>query len=74
MASTIPHAAVYAGYFAALAVLLSFLPAHLSRLDFTGKQIALVMAFLPVMASVAPLVWGYLADRLQRRLLMLRLA
>lgn len=71
--SALPHALIYAGYFATLAVLLTFLPAYLGRLDFSGAEIGLVLSFSPVMVLVTPLLLGYLSDRLRRELLILRL-
>ena len=65
---------MYAGYFGALGVLLPFLPVHLGKLGFTGAQIGMAMAFSPIMVIFAPIVWGYLADRTQRGLLLLRIA
>jgi len=71
--AAIPHALIYSGYFATLAVLLTFLPPYLGRLGLSGTQIGVVLSFSPVMVLFTPMLWGYLADRLRRELLILRL-
>ena len=72
--SVFPHAAVYTGYFATLGVLLTFLPPFLERRGLAGAQIGVVMSISSVMVVIAPLAWGYVADRTRRPLLMLRVA
>lgn len=54
------------------AIIITYLPAYMSASGYTGKQIALLMSVGFVLAFVAPLLFGVIADRTQRPALIMR--
>lgn len=65
-------AAFYFAYFAATGVLIPYLPPYLRGLGLSGSQIGVIGALTPAMSLLAPPLWGFAADRLQRPALVLR--
>jgi PPP family 3-phenylpropionic acid transporter len=57
---------VYFFVFQAVGVGMTYMPAHLRALGFSGPQISLALAASPLMSLVVPLLWAWLADRTQR--------
>lgn len=73
----IPHywrlSAFYLFYFALLGTLVPYWALYLREQGFDAVQIGLLMALPQVTKLVAPLLWGWLADRTGRRLAVIRL-
>lgn len=61
-----PVAAFYFLYYAALGVLLPFLPAYLKSLGLSATEVGILLALQPTLALGAPHVWARLADRTGR--------
>jgi PPP family 3-phenylpropionic acid transporter len=51
---------------------MTYLPAYLRGLGLSGRQISTVFAVQPLLATVVPLAWAYLADRTHRHDRILR--
>ena len=64
----------YLFYFASLGALLPFWGVYLQDQGFTALAIGQLMAILQATKIVAPNVWGWLADRTGRTLMIIRLA
>lgn len=58
-----PVAAFYFLYYAALGVLLPFLPAYLKSLSLSATEVGILLALQPLLALGAPHFWARLADR-----------
>ena len=67
-------AAFYAFYFIAVGFLLPTFPVHLYSLNITATEVGWLMASTPFAVTFTPMLWGYFADRLSARVLLLRLA
>src|SRR5262245_20687694 len=52
---------------------MAFFPPYLRGLGLSGRQVSMMLAVAPTMNLGMPLAWGYLADRLRRPDLRLRL-
>jgi MFS transporter, PPP family, 3-phenylpropionic acid transporter len=65
---------VYVAYFVAIGVVLPFFPPYLRSLGLSGAQVSLVMSMGAVGYVLASLLWGWVADRTRRPVLVLRLA
>lgn len=63
----------YLFYFAALGVLVPYWGLYLKELGFEPVQIGALMAIPMATKFVAPFVWGWLGDHLQRRMSIVRL-
>lgn len=61
-----PLAGYYLLHFAAIGITLPFLPAFFRSLQLSGTEIGLLLAMNPLLAMLAPPLWGYLADRTGR--------
>jgi PPP family 3-phenylpropionic acid transporter len=68
----VPHALIYAGYYGAVGVTVPFLPSDLVARGLVSREIGLVLAVPAFMSVVLPMIAGYLADRFQRAVAMLR--
>jgi PPP family 3-phenylpropionic acid transporter len=64
----------YLFYFASLGALLPFWGVYLQDQGFTALAIGQLMAILQATKIIAPNVWGWLADRTGRTLMIIRLA
>jgi PPP family 3-phenylpropionic acid transporter len=58
--------AFYMLYFASVGITLTYLPAYLKSLGFSGAQVGLLLSLGPMLMLVAPPFWGQRADRLGR--------
>lgn len=65
--------AYYFAYFAFLGVFLPYFGLYLQSLSFSAWDIGLLMSQMQLMRVFGPYLWGALADRLGRRLLIIRL-
>lgn len=63
----------YFFYFALLGALLTYWGVYLKEAGYSISQIGAVMASLMATKVIAPNIWGWLADKTQKRLLILRL-
>lgn len=66
--------AVYLCYFAALGALWPYWGLYLKSIGFTEHDIGLLIALIMATKIVAPYVWGVIADRHGRRMIIVRLA
>lgn len=66
-------ASFYAGYFAAIGILLPFLGLYLRYRGFDPLAIGQLMAVLLAMRIVAPVIWAWLADHTGRHTVLIRL-
>ena len=66
-------ASFYAGYFAAIGILLPFLGLYLRGRGFEPVAIGQLVAVLLAMRILTPVLWAWLADHSGRRTLMIRL-
>ncbi|NJD07478.1 MAG: MFS transporter [Methylococcaceae bacterium] len=64
----------YFFYFAALGAFLPYWPLYLQAEGYDHVQIGLLMALLPATKLVSPNLWGWLADRSDRSVLLVRLS
>ena len=64
----------YFFYYASLGIFLPFWPLYLRFLGFGALEIGQLMAVAMAAGIVAPNIWGWLADRTGRRVLLVRLA
>ncbi|HEX8826122.1 MAG TPA: MFS transporter [Archangium sp.] len=62
----LPLIGFYSLYFGAVGIVLPFLPAYLESLALSVTQIGLLLSLSPLLALVAPHLWGHLADRTGR--------
>ena len=62
----------YFWYFAFIGVFGTYFALYLQSLGFSAAEIALLMSLQQVVRIVTPFFWGWLADRLQRRTLIIR--
>ena len=60
--------------FTSVGIILPYLPPYFRSLGFSGKEIALAVSLQPLLMIVVPPLWGYLADRTSRPVLLLRIA
>lgn len=65
-AGRLPLIGFYTLYFGAVGILLPFLPAYLESLALSVTQVGLLLSLSPLLALVAPHLWGHLADRTGR--------
>jgi MFS transporter, PPP family, 3-phenylpropionic acid transporter len=65
---------LYIGYFAAFGISIPFFAPYLWGLGLSGREIALMMSVAPCFHLGVPLLWGWVADRLRRPDLLLRIA
>lgn len=63
VAGRTPLVGFYVLYFAAVGVLLPFLPPYLKSLGLSATEVGVLLAMNPLMALWAPTVWAHLADR-----------
>ncbi|MDH4228721.1 MAG: MFS transporter [Nitrospirota bacterium] len=64
MASPVRHlAGFYLGYFGLIGIVLPYLSLYLRDIGLTPYQIGVIMAINPLVKTVAPGVWGRMADR-----------
>jgi PPP family 3-phenylpropionic acid transporter len=66
--------AFYFFFFAVVGAMLPFWPLYLESLGFAPVQIGTLVALAMLTKIVAPNVWGWVADRYGRRMLLVRLA
>lgn len=64
----------YFFYFAALGAFLPYWPLYLQAEGYDHAQIGLLMALLPATKLVSPTLWGWLADRCDRSVFLVRLS
>ena len=64
----------YACAYVAVGITLPYLPQHLRSLGLAGSQIGLLLASYPLMTTLVPPLFGFLADRTRRGALLLSLA
>lgn len=64
----------YFSYFAFIGIFMPYFALYLQHRGLAAGQIGMLMALMQVMRLLAPNLWGWLADRLGQRLLVLRLA
>nr|VFJ95914.1 MAG: MFS transporter, PPP family, 3-phenylpropionic acid transporter [Candidatus Kentron sp. H]VFJ96646.1 MAG: MFS transporter, PPP family, 3-phenylpropionic acid transporter [Candidatus Kentron sp. H]VFK02476.1 MAG: MFS transporter, PPP family, 3-phenylpropionic acid transporter [Candidatus Kentron sp. H] len=69
-----PISGFYFFYFAAMGVLMPYLGLYLQSLGFCPRQIGAVLAMLYATKIVAPVAWGWLADRRGERAGLIRMA
>jgi MFS transporter, PPP family, 3-phenylpropionic acid transporter len=62
----LPLIGFYALYFGTVGIILPFLPAYLESLALSVTQVGVLLALSPLMALLAPPLWGHLADRTGR--------
>ena len=67
-------AGFYFFYFAFVGMFSPYWGLYLKSIRFDGVQIAIVMSVSPVMRMIAPNIWGWLADRTGKRLLVVQIA
>jgi len=66
--------AFYLFYFASLGAFLPYWSLYLQHLGFTASEIGELIAITMATKVVAPYIWGWIADHLGQRLLIIRLA
>ncbi len=64
----------YFFYFAFVGMFAPYWSLYLQSIHFDAMQIAILMSVQPVMRMLAPNLWGWLADRTGRRLLVVQIA
>lgn len=64
----------YFFYFAFVGAMSPFWGLYLKSLEFSAFQIGLLMSLLQVMRIFAPNIWGHMADRSGRRVVIVQLA
>jgi PPP family 3-phenylpropionic acid transporter len=64
--------AYYFFYFAFIGAFAPYFSLYLKALGFAAAEIAILISLMQVMRIVAPTLWGWLADRLGTRLLIVR--
>ena len=64
----------YFFYFAFVGMFAPYWSLYLQSIHFNAMQIAILMSVQPVMRMLAPNLWGWLADRTGRRLLVVQIA
>ena len=67
-------AGFYFCYFAAVGIFLPYWSPYLQHLGYTPDQIGELLALTLITKLVAPYLWGWLADRSGRRMLVVRIA
>lgn len=67
-------AGFYFFYFAFVGMFAPYWSLYLKSLRFDAVEISILLSVQPVMRMIAPNVWGWLADRTGRRLLVVQLA
>jgi MFS transporter, PPP family, 3-phenylpropionic acid transporter len=70
----LPYGLFYAFYYSMIGAMAPFLAAFLGRRGLSGIELGLALSFAPLSACFAPLLSGYLADRLRRPVAILRIA
>jgi PPP family 3-phenylpropionic acid transporter len=68
----IPHAALYAAYFAFVGVFFTYIGLYLKSIGLSGQEIAILMALTHLVRVVMPVLIGWLADRTHRRMAVVR--
>lgn len=66
--------AFYFYYFAALGSFLPYWALYLQSLGYNHAQIGLLMAIMPASKVISPNLWGWLADYLDRNVLLIRIS
>ena len=73
-----PHyrklAALYFFYFASLGIYLPYWAPYLRSLNFSATEVGILLAIFMGTKVFAPYIWGWIADHVGQRLIMLRLA
>jgi MFS transporter, PPP family, 3-phenylpropionic acid transporter len=64
----------YAAHYLTVAVVMVFFPPYLRALGLSGRQVSSMLAVAPFLHLGAPVVWGWMADRVGRPERLLRLA
>jgi PPP family 3-phenylpropionic acid transporter len=64
----------YFFYFASLGVLVPYWSPYLKSLGYNSLAIGSLVAILPATKLIAPYIWGWLADRTRRPMLIIRIA
>ncbi len=67
-------AGFYFFYFAFVGMFAPYWSLYLQSIHFDAIQIAILMSVQPVMRMIAPNLWGWLADRTGKRLLVVQIA
>jgi PPP family 3-phenylpropionic acid transporter len=67
-------AGFYFFYFAFVGMFAPYWSLYLKSIQFDAVQISILMSVQPVMRMLAPNIWGWLADRTGKRLLVVQLA
>lgn len=67
-------AGFYFFYFAFVGMFSPYWSLYLKSIHFDAVQIAILMSVAPVMRMIAPNIWGWLADRTGKRLLVVQIA
>ncbi|MFP2933572.1 MFS transporter [Pyxidicoccus sp. 3LG] len=65
-ADRVSLAGFYFFYYAAVGIVLPFLPAYLKTLSLSTARVGLLLAVSPLVSLLAPPLWGHLADRTGR--------
>lgn len=63
VAGAVPLSGFYLLHFATIGVILPFLPVYYRSLHLSGSEIGLLLAMSPLLALLAPPLWGLLSDR-----------
>jgi PPP family 3-phenylpropionic acid transporter len=66
VAGALPLSGYYLLHFTTVGITLPFLPAYYRSLHLSGAQIGWLLAMSPLLALLAPPLWGHLADRTGR--------
>jgi len=67
-------AGFYFFYFAFVGMFSPYWSLYLKSLEFNAVQIGVLMSVQPVLRMLSPTLWGWLADRLNNRLLVIQMA
>ena len=70
--SLAPFGFIYAFHFSCVGLLLTFISPYLKNLGLSGTEVGIILSFPSLARIISPLVWGYLADRLNNPILVLR--
>ena len=67
-------AGFYFFYYAFIGMFAPYWSLYLKSIYFSAVEIAILMSVQPVMRMIAPNIWGWLADRTSKRLLVIQIA
>jgi PPP family 3-phenylpropionic acid transporter len=70
--SLAPFGFIYAFHFSCVGILLTFLSPYLKSLGLSGAEVGMVLSLPSLARIISPLFWGYIADRLNNPIFILR--